>query len=419
MVKSVRRVYLDYNATAPLRPEALEVMTESYARFGNPSSVHAEGRAARGLVEQARMQVAALVGAAASEVVFTGGGSEANTAILSPNLRLTGACTINGCTLEPGKPLSLLLVGATEHPSVLSGGRFEAGKVERIPVHASGELDREWLAGRLRRLEHEQPGTAALVSVQVANSETGVLQPLQDIADIVHMAGGLIHADAVQAAGRMVLNIHELGVDALTLSAHKLGGPQGVGAIVLASPMLDPGLPLIRGGGQEKGRRAGTENVAGIAGFGIVSELALREMDQYPDQCREWRDRFERWLSERFPQAVIFGRQDSGLQEDSGLQVRRLGNTSAFAFPGLRAETLLMALDLAGVAVSSGSACSSGKVLRSPVLEAMGVEPGLAEGALRVSLGWATTAEDIDLFMATLEKVAGMLISRHKGRAAA
>lgn len=427
------RIYLDYNATAPLLPQVLDAMTDALALAGNPSSVHAEGRAARGRVEDARARVAALVGARAENVVFTGGGSEANAMALTPHARMAGACGIGGCAPGEGRAVTRLLVGATEHPSVLAGGRFAPGMVERIPVDGLGRVRLDWLEERLAALARAEPESVALVSVQVANSETGVIQPVAEIAALVHAAGGLMHTDAVQAAGRTALDIGALGADTLTLSAHKLGGPQGVGALVLGANTVDLGDPLVRGGGQERGRRAGTENVAGIAGFGaaamVAAEnlaeetldreplgrerhgregLALSQANAYPARLRDLRDGFERRLREVLPRTEVFG-----------AGAARICNTSAFAVPGLKAETLLMALDLAGFAVSSGSACSSGKVKRSHVLEAMGVAPELAEGALRVSLGWATRDADLDSFGTALEKVVGVLISRHSGRSAA
>lgn len=402
------RIYLDFNATAPLRPEVLAAMTQALAQCGNPSSVHTEGRAAHKRIEDARAQVAALVGARAEDVIFTAGGSEANTMALTPLVRLTGACSINGCKVEASRPITRLFVGATEHPSVLAGGGFASEYIERIPVDQAGVLQLEWLADRLASFVQNEPEASFLVSVQMANSETGVLQPIREIAALVHNAGGIIHTDAVQVAGRIAIDIGELGVDLLTLSAHKLGGPQGVGALILAAHGVDLGAPLVRGGGQERGRRAGTENVAGIAGFGVAAELALNDINAYPARLYSLRDGFEQRLFAMLPQAVLFGGE-----------APRLGNTSAFAVPGLKAETMLMALDLAGVAVSSGSACSSGKVRRSHVLEAMSVAPDVAEGALRVSFGWSSCESDVEFFVTALEKAVGMLISRQKGRHAA
>lgn len=402
------RVYLDFNATAPLRPEVLDIVTQALGQWGNASSVHAEGRAAHKRIEDARAQVAALVGARAEDVIFTAGGSEANAMALTPFLRVTRSCVSGACAIEAQRPVTRCFVGATEHPSVMAGGRFTPDQIERIPVDEAGIVRCDWLAEKLAAFSQEAPEETFLVSVQIANSETGVIQPVQQIAAIVREADGIMHTDAVQAAGRVAIDITELGVDLLTLSAHKLGGPQGVGALVLGGAGVDLGQALVRGGGQERGRRAGTENVAGIAGFGAAADLALREINAYPGHLQSLRDGFEKRMLAVLPQVVILGQE-----------AQRLGNTSSFMVPGLKAETMLMALDLGGVAISSGSACSSGKVRRSHVLEAMGVAPDLAEGALRVSLGWASRESDMEFLMTALEKVVGMLISRHKGRSAA
>lgn len=385
-----RRTYLDYNATSPMRPEVRDALAHADA-FGNPSSVHAEGRAARARVETARDKVARLVGAAAKTVVFTSGGTEANNTVLAPRSR------------RPGEPaVSRLLVGATEHVSVLEGHRFPLGAIERIPVDGNGVIDLEWLAARLAR----GAGEPALVSLQAANNETGVIQPVARAAQLVHEHGGLIHCDAVQAAGKVPLHIAELGVDVLTLSGHKLGGAKGVGAIVLASDRLEIGGGLIRGGGQERSHRAGTENVPGIVAFGVAAEIAGRELARETGRMRSLRDACEAELRRIAPDAVVFGHA-----------VERLPNTLSFAVPGMRAETALIAFDLAGVAVSSGSACSSGKVRRSHVLEAMGIEAPLAEAAIRVSLGWNSTQEDVKAFAAACEKHVATLY-KHRATAA-
>jgi cysteine desulfurase len=273
--------------------------------------------------------------------------------------------------------------------SVLEGHCFAPDAVERMPVDRNGSVDLKWLAARLAN----GAGEPALVSLQVANNETGVIQPVARAAELVHEHGGLIHCDAVQAAGKVPLDIAELGVDVLTLSSHKLGGPKGVGAIVLASDRVEVGTRLIRGGGQERGRRAGTENVAGIVAFGVAAEIAGRELVDENGRMRNLRDACEAELRRIVADAVVFG--------DS---VERLPNTLSFAVPGMRAETALIAFDLEGVAVSSGSACSSGKVRRSHVLEAMRIEARLAEGAIRVSLGWNSTEEDVKAFAAACEK---------------
>ncbi|HYE51622.1 MAG TPA: cysteine desulfurase family protein [Azospirillaceae bacterium] len=352
------QAYLDWNATAPLRPEARAAMLEALDEAGNPSSVHAFGRRARRRVEDARAAVAALAGADAAGVVFTGSGTEAN------NLALAAA------------PERRLLVSAVEHASVLEA----APGASRIPVDGQGRVDPDAL-GRLLA-----GGPPALVSVMAANNETGVLQPLEEIARVARSHGALLHVDAAQAAGRVPFDMGVLGVDLATLSAHKLGGPQGVGALLLR-PGLEP-RPLLRGGGQERRRRAGTENVAGIAGFGAAARAALAGLGAYADVAA-LRDRLEAAVMAEAPEARIAGRD-----------APRLPNTSCIALPGVPAETQLMALDLAGVAVSSGSACSSGKVKVSHVLEAMGWPAELAGCAVRVSLGWDSRADEVERFLA-------------------
>lgn len=379
------RSYLDHNATSPMRPEVAEAVARAMLLPGNASSVHSEGRAARARIEAARDQVAALVGARAKNLFFTSGGTEANNAALSPTLRRLG-----------GDEARLLLVGAAEHVSVLGGHRFDPARVERIPVDGDGIVDLSWVEARLAAAE-----APVLVSIQVANNETGVLQPVAEAARLVHERGGLIHADAVQAAGKIPLAMADLGVDALTLSAHKLGGPQGIGAVVLASDQMEIGSRLVRGGGQERGARAGTESVAAILGFGAAAVLAGRDVPEGGARLRALRDEAEAALRRVAPDAVVFAST-----------VDRLPNTLAFAVPGLKAETALIAFDLEGVAVSSGSACSSGKVTPSHVLEAMGVDKALAQGAIRVSLGWNTTREDVIRFADACEKVVTSLYKR-------
>lgn len=383
------RSYLDYNATAPIRPEAAEAVARASLLAGNPSSVHAEGRAARAEIEAARDKVARLVGADPRNVIFTSGGTEAANAVLAPGLRRRGAA---GAVR--------LLAGAGEHPCVLDGHRFASEAFERIPLDSDGVVDLSWLAARLRR----GAGEGVLVSIQAANNETGVLQPVAEAARLVREHGGLLHTDAVQAAGKIPLAMSALGADALTLSAHKLGGPKGVGAVVLASDEVELDR-LVRGGGQERGRRAGTENVAGIVGFGAAAEIAARELEPEGQRLCRLRDACEAELRRIAPEAVIFG-----------ASVERLPNTLAFAIPGVRAETALIRFDLEGVGLSSGSACSSGKVKLSHVLEAMGVPRPLAEGAMRVSLGWNSTEADVKAFAAACEKLVAAL---YKRRAAA
>jgi len=390
------RHYLDYNASAPLRPAVREVVLRAFEEVGNPSSVHAEGRRAHALIEAAREEVAALAGARPRDVVFTSGGSEANNTVMTPSLRREPSFTT----------LALHLMGAGEHASVLSGSRFPENARETIPIDGNGVVDIDFIDARLRRLANES-GATALVSLQAANSETGVVQPLAGVAEVVHRHGGLLHVDAVQAAGKLSVDMAAWGADVITLSAHKIGGPKGVGAFV-TRPGVEVRERLVRGGGQEGGYRAGTENVAGIAGFGKACTLARDELADYAALTGALRDGLEARLRLVEPGVVVFGAGAS-----------RLPNTSAFAIDGLKAETLLMMLDLEGMAVSSGSACSSGKVRRSHVLTAMGIAPSLAEGALRVSFGWGSTEADMESFATAFRKVVGALISRHKGLNAA
>ncbi|HEV2508010.1 cysteine desulfurase family protein [Bosea sp. (in: a-proteobacteria)] len=382
------RSYLDHNATTPVRPAVAEAMLRALQMPGNPSSVHSEGRAARGAIEQAREQVAALCGARASNVVFTSGGTEANATILSP-----GLSDCSGARDCVRAPVTLLLYSASEHPCVRDGHRFPDGQAEAIPVDADGLIDLGWLDERLSRFAAEKPGERALVSVHLANNETGVLQPVAEIVAVAKRYGALVHSDAVQAAGKIAIDINALGVDALTLSAHKIGGPKGIGAIVFRTGALELIDKPLRGGGQERGWRAGTENLPGIVGFGVAAQEAGKALATEAARLAALRDQLEARLMALAPDTAIFG-----------ARALRLPSTSAFATPGIKAETALIMLDLAGVALSSGSACSSGKVRRSHVLTAMGVDPVMSEGALRASLGWTTCEADIDQFIAAYAK---------------
>jgi cysteine desulfurase len=374
------RIYLDWNATTPLRPEARSVMAAAWHVVGNPSSVHAEGRQARRLVEDARAAVALAVGAQARNVVFTSSGTEANALALTPGLR-GGA----------RGPVERLLVSAIEHASVLSGGRFAPEAVVRIDVTRSGVVDLDHLRRQLAA------GPTALVSIMAANNETGALQPIREAGEIVREAGGLLHIDAIQAFGKISIDINAIGADLVTLSAHKIGGPKGVGALVTADRLNGP-EPLLRGGGQEFGRRAGTENVAGIAGFGAAVTAALAARDTEMARIELLRSRLEQGL-----------RQSEALTLFSG-EVARLPNTTLFTAPGLKAETAVIGFDLEGIAVSSGSACSSGKVQPSHVLQAMGFPQSLAQGAVRLSLGWSTSEADIDCCLKAWRKLSSTLV---------
>jgi len=383
-----QRVYLDWNATTPLRPEARAAMAQAWDMSGNPSSVHAEGREARRLVEDARAIVAGAVGGQPQNVVFTSGGTEANSLALTPGLR-RGA----------GLPVQRLLVSAIEHASVLAGGRFPADTIHSIGVTLSGILDLDRLRGMLAG------GPPALVSVMLANNETGAIQPVAEAAEIAHAAGGLLHVDAIQALGKIPFDLASTGADLLTLSAHKLGGPKGAGALVLAEGLL--GFePLLRGGGQEQGRRAGTENVADIAGFGAAVKAAMAAMERDSVRVQRLRGRLESGLRQT-PGTIVFS---------DGVQ--RLPNTVLFTTPGLKAETAVIGFDLAGIGVSSGSACSSGKVQPSHVLRAMGFAPELAQGAVRLSLGWSTSETEIDSAVEAWRELAdGLLKGKRRNTA--
>jgi cysteine desulfurase len=374
------RVYLDWNATTPLRPEVRAAMAAAFDLAGNPSSIHLEGRAARKLIEDARQQVATAMGAEPRNVIFTSGGTEANVLALQPGLVGAG-----------GTPLRRLIVSAVEHVSVLSGGQFfPGGQIEIAPIRPEGVVDLD----DLRALLAGQP--PALVSVMLANNETGVIQPVSEAATLVHEAGGLLHVDAVQALGKIPIDTRALGADLISVSAHKLGGPKGVGAVVLAGD-LQNFAPLLRGGGQERNRRAGTENVAAIAGFGAAVAAAVPGLAGEMTRLAGLRDRLEAGLLS-LGDITIFG-----------AQATRLPNTTLFAAPGVRAETGVIAFDLEGIAVSSGSACSSGKVTPSHVLNAMQVRSELVQGAIRLSTGYLTSEADIERCLEAWRKLRGVL----------
>lgn len=355
-------LYLDYNATAPIRPEVLDAFRLAAEQTGNASSVHTYGRAARRLVEEARQRIAHCLDADPAGIIFVGSGTEANATAL--------------CSLVEGRSAERLLVSSIEHPSVL---KAFPGITQTLPVRSDGRLSVSKFDEYLRDLTGQ-----TRVSLMLANNETGVLQPVPRLADAVHAKGGLFHCDAVQVLGKFPLSFRSLGVDMMSLSAHKLGGPQGVGALVLRK-----GLHLeayLRGGGQEGRRRAGTENVAGIAAFGAAVEAATVELNKNHALEQAHRE-METRLLEAAPEAVVFG-----------AECERLPNTTCIAMPGVSAELQLMALDLEGIAVSSGSACSSGKVEPSHVLAAMGVDNTLATNALRISSGWASKVSDLERF---------------------
>lgn len=354
--------YLDHNAGAPARPEVIAAMAEVLGQAGNPSSVHGPGRRARAHLEDARRAVAALASAQPAGLVFTSGGTEANNLVL------------RGC----GRPR--ILVSAVEHASV----REAVPAAEILPVDGDGVVDLAALKSRLA-----DDGRPALVSVMLANNETGVVQPIAEVAALAHRFGALVHCDAAQAAGRMSVALSDLDVDFLTLSAHKLGGPAGIGVLIGSKP--DTSLaPILLGGGQERRRRAGSENLAGIVGFGIAARLAATELAEGAviRRMKELRDRLEAAAQARVPGVIVVANG-----------ALRLCNTSCLALPGVPAQVQVMALDLGGVAVSAGSACSSGKVAESAVLRAMGLAPEIAGAAVRVSLGPTSTEAEIELFL--------------------
>lgn len=379
------RAYLDYNASAPLIAEARAAMVVALDVAANPSSVHAEGRAARRLIEDARRDVARLVNAKPEHVVFTSGATEAASTLLSPDWQM-GRGIVR---------MSRLYVCEADHPCLLNGGRFPAAQLTRIGVDANGTADLGALAAALAT--HDKADGLPLVAIHAANNETGVIQPVEAIAGIVKAAGGILVVDAVQAAGRISLDMSAPYADYLILSSHKIGGPKGVGAMVAASDLMMP-KPLVNGGGQEKGHRGGTENLTAIAGFGAAARQALAGLNDVDALARR-RDEVETIIKTLVNDAEIFG-----------TGAPRLANTTFFAIPGIKAETAQIAFDLAGVALSAGSACSSGKVGPSHVLKAMGYGDSL--GALRVSIGRATSVEDIELFRTALATI----VARRAGR---
>lgn len=369
------RVYLDHNATSVLRPEARAAMMLALNAGGNASSVHEEGRDARAMIEAARSTVARALGTIAPTVIFTSGGTEAaNQAV---------RCA----------PVERIIVCAVEHPCVLEAAKQTGKPVEAVPVDANGVVDLQALKAAL-----QGAGGKALVCVMLANNETGVIQPVREVVDLAQAHQALVFCDAVQALGKIPVNFALLGVDMLSISAHKLGGPQGAGALVVRDGLQMPAL--IVGGGQELRRRAGTENIAAISGFAAAVEASANDTVD----LSAMRDEIEAAVLAGPGEVVVFGSS-----------AQRLPNTLCFALPGLEADTALIGFDLEGVAVSSGSACSSGKVATSHVLEAMGVSERALKGAVRVSLGWNSTREHVDRFLEVWQRIA----ERHMAQASA
>lgn len=372
---------MDWNATAPLLPAVRDVLVSALDLAGNPSSVHREGRAARAAVEGARREVAALVSGQAAHVTFTSGATEAANLVLTPDFKMGRAPVRYGH----------LYVSAIEHPAFREGGRFSKADVTEIPVTSAGVIDLAALEALLS--SHDASTGLPMVACMMVNNETGILQPVAEAARLVHAAGGLMVVDAVQAAGRVPLDINALDVDFLVISSHKLGGPKGTGALVSRGEVMMP-KPLIHGGGQEKGHRSGTENTLSVIGFGAAAAVATRNLEIEAVRLAALRARLEDGMRVSAPDVIIHG-------ED----VARVGNTTFFTLPGLKAETGQIAFDIEGIALSAGSACSSGKVGESHVLTAMGRDPKL--GALRISLGHATDEADIERTLAAFTKIAG------------
>lgn len=385
-----RRIYLDHNATSPLRPEARAAMLAAMEQAGNPSSVHQEGRAARRVVETARAQVATLVGATSDAVIFTSGGTEANNLMLSAGW-------------------DVIITSTTEHDAILAPARIMAEtrgtQLLFLPVDATGVVRIEVL-DRLLEALGPTPGRV-LISVHAANNETGVLQPLDQMVARVSAYRAtlpsaehsvLLHSDAVQVAGRAALDFNASGLDTMTVSAHKMGGPKGVGALVVRPARQPLAVSGARGGGQERRQRGGTENVVGIAGFGAAAEAARTDLT---DVARVEARRA------RLESGLVAASHGNNQIEVIGATAPRLANTTSVVRPGHTSETQIIALDLAGIAVSAGAACSSGKVVQSPVLTAMGRDDATAGAALRISQGWSTTDDDIDGFLTTWARLVG------------
>jgi cysteine desulfurase len=374
------RLYLDWNATAPLHPAAREAMVRAMDLFGNPNSVHGEGRAVRAAIEAARRQVAGLVGSEPAHVIFTSGATEAANAVLTPDFRMGRTPLV----------ASHLYLSAVEHPAIREGGRFAKDQLSEIPVTPAGIVDLGVLESLLAA--HDKAKGLPMVAVMLANNETGILQPVRAVADITKAHGGVLVVDAVQAAGRVAIDINEIGADFLIVSSHKIGGPKGAGALISRGEILMP-APLIHGGGQEKGHRSGTENSLSIIGFGAAAEAAVAEFASRNHSVAALRERLEAGMQIAAPDVIIHGAAGE-----------RVPNTCFFTLPGLKSETGQIAFDLEGVALSAGSACSSGKVGESHVLVAMGCDPKL--GALRISLGFSTTEEDVDRALSVFAKIA-------------
>lgn len=361
MAVPIRNVYLDYNASSPVLPEVLDTVALALKTRGNPSSVHTDGRGARALVEEARESIGSLIGARAQSITFVSGGTEANASVIGGFKASNLSCSVLGTSIE--------------HPSVLA----HISQENRVPADAKGLIDLSALNEVL-----EAQSSPFLFCLMLANNETGAVQPVSEVSEMVHKYGGLVLCDAVQGLAKLALDVSALGADFYTFSAHKIGGPQGVGCVV--SPKQIEFAPSLPGGGQERGKRSGTENVSGIAGFGAAARYAQSQGDSY--RGTEMRDRLEAALLEARPEAVIVAQESL-----------RLPNTTNVAIPGVPSERQIIKLDLAGFSVSAGSACSSGKVEPSHVLVAMGLVPEICESAIRISTGPQTEWGELERFV--------------------
>lgn len=381
------RTYLDHNASAPLLPGARSAMISALDAVGNPSSVHHEGRAGRKILEKARAELGAAIGAKGNQIVFTSGASEAATHALSPIIRAGGREV----------RVSRLYVSAIEHPCVLAGGRFNKDQLSFLKVSEAGLVDLDYLEEMLKA--HDHAAGAPMVAVMLANNETGAVQPIDAIADLVHAHNGFLVVDAVQALGKLAVDVSGLSAHFIIVSSHKIGGPKGAGALIFGDASISP-QPMILGGGQENFQRGGTENIVAIAGFGAAA-AEFSSLTVKIEQIKRLRDSIEAGVSTICSEAG----NKAGAPVFFSQEVTRLPNTSCFSVPGVKAETALISLDLAGIAVSSGSACSSGKVKKSHVLSAMGVDDELAACALRISTGASTTNEDAQRFLGAFKNI--------------
>jgi len=382
MSETVKKIYIDYNATTPLLPQVKASMIEDMEIFGNASSMHASGRLARARVEQARIAVGALIGAKNGTIVFTSGGSESNNTVFQTMRSLA----------ETKKERDEFLTTAIEHPCVLNSANFLKSlghKVTILPVDEYGKL-------KIDELEKALNGKTLFVSVMAANNEIGTVQDIKKITALVKKAGAFMHIDAVQAVGKIPLDAEDVGADYLTVSAHKIYGPKGVGALYVKKGA--PLLPLVHGGHQEDGLRAGTYNNLGILGFGKAAELAAVRIAEYGENIGALRDRLRRGLVEKIPNIKI-----------NGHPVDVLPNTLNVSFPGAEGESILLSMDMKGIEASTGSACASGSLEPSHVLMATGIVPELAHGSIRFSLGWGITEEDIDYIIETLPPIIARL----------